>query len=432
MKKELQQKRLRSRAVATKQYAKRYAKAIRNKVTGKKPTQGHVKVKRFCLTDTELAFIQQEIENGNNNFVKLIGFKTDEFNHHSEVRISLDIANALIANSLPSTDTTTLVTFILNHADFSVSQLIMNVNLSPEVFRDLAILFRKVSKSTSFWLIARAKILRPNGPIISNLFDSIADEYIATLNVGIGVITYNRKDHLAKTVEAIKAFTTGDYELVVADDGSKDDTVEWCGQNNVLHTNCQNKGVVRNKNRALYYLNEVKKVDVLILLEDDCRPNKESWQKEWVIAALLWGHINYAHKRIIKKEDAVVSGTGSSTLPYLCRLVTGQCTACSKDAMDNIGYLDPRFNGYGAGHVEWTERFIRQGYNGSTEKHWVYPAINTGLNSDDAPTFKNPEQLEKNRALKKKISKDAHKREPWVNTDEENEFLEEIESIKDQ
>ena len=432
MKKELQQKRLRSRAVATKQYAKRYAKAIRNKVTGKKPTQGHVKVKRFCLTDTELAFIQQEIENGNNNFVKLIGFKTDEFNHHSEVRISLDIANALIANSLPSTDTTTLVTFILNHADFSVSQLIMNVNLSPEVFRDLAILFRKVSKSTSFWLIARAKILRPNGPIISNLFDSIADEYIATLNVGIGVITYNRKDHLAKTVEAIKAFTTGDYQLVVADDGSKDDTVEWCGQNNVLHTNCQNKGVVRNKNRALYYLNEVKKVDVLILLEDDCRPNKESWQKEWVIAALLWGHINYAHKRIIKKEDAVVSGTGSSTLPYLCRLVTGQCTACSKDAMDNIGYLDPRFNGYGAGHVEWTERFIRQGYNGSTEKHWVYPAINTGLNSDDAPTFKNPEQLEKNRALKKKISKDAHKREPWVNTDEENEFLEEIESIKDQ
>jgi len=432
MKKKLQQKRLRSQVVATKQYAKRYAKAIRNKVTGKKPTQGHVKVKRFCLTDTELAFIQQEIENGNNNFVKLIGFKTDEFNHHSEVRISLDIANALIANSLPSTDTTTLVTFILNHADFSVSQFIMNVNLSPEVFRDLAILFRKVSKSTSFWLIARAKILRPNGPIISNLFDSIADEYIATLNVGIGVITYNRKDHLAKTVEAIKAFTTGDYQLVVADDGSKDDTVEWCEKNNVPHTNCQNKGVVRNKNRALYYLNEVKKVDVLILLEDDCRPNEESWQKEWVIAALLWGHINYAHKRIIKKEDAVVSGTGSSTLPYLCRLVTGQCTACSKDAMDNIGYLDPRFSGYGAGHVEWTERFIRQGYNGSTEKHWVYPAINTGLNSDDAPTFKNPEQLEKNRALKKKISKDAHKREPWVNTDEEKEFLEEIESIKDQ
>jgi glycosyltransferase involved in cell wall biosynthesis len=275
-------------------------------------------------------------------------------------------------------------------------------------------------------------MIRPNGPIISNLFDSIADEYIATLNVGIGVITYNRKDHLAKTVEAIKAFTKGDYQLVVADDGSKDDTVEWCKQNNVPHTYCANKGVVRNKNRALYYLNEVKKVDVLILLEDDCRPNKENWQKEWVIAALLWGHINYAHKRIIKKEDAVVSGTGSSTLPYLCRLVTGQCTACSKDAMDNIGYLDPRFSGYGAGHVEWTERFIRQGYNGSTEKHWVYPAINTGLNSDDAPTFKNPEQLEKNRALKKKISKDAHKREPWVNTDEENEFLEEIESIKDQ
>ncbi|AGP83296.1 hypothetical protein I533_16725 [Alteromonas mediterranea MED64] len=429
MKKELQQKRLRSRAVATKQYAKRYVKAIRNKVTGKKPTQGHVKVNRFCLTDTELAFIQQETEKGNKKFEKLIGFKSDEFNNRSELRVSLDTAKALITNSSPSTDITTLVTFILNHADFPVSQFIMNVSLSPEVFRDLAILFRKVSKSTSFWLIARAKMIRPNGPIISNLFDSIADEYIATLNVGIGVITYNRKDHLAKTVEAIKAFTTGDYQLVVADDGSNDDTVEWCGQNKVPHTNCPNKGVVRNKNRALYYLNEVKKVDVLILLEDDCRPNKESWQKEWVIAALLWGHINYAHKRIIKKEGAVVSGTGASTLPYLCKLVTGQCTACSKDAMENIGYLDPRFSGYGAGHVEWTERFIRQGYNGSTEKHWVYPAINTGLNSDDAPTFKNPEQLEKNRALKKKISKDSHKREAWVDTRDKSEFLKEVESI---
>ena len=429
MKKELQQKRLRSRAVAIKQYAKRYVKAIRNKVTGKKPTQGHVKVNRFCLTDTELAFIQQETEKGNKKFEKLIGFKSDEFNNRSELRVSLDTAKALITNSSPSTDITTLVTFILNHADFPVSQFIMNVSLSPEVFRDLAILFRKVSKSTSFWLIARAKMIRPNGPIISNLFDSIADEYIATLNVGIGVITYNRKDHLAKTVEAIKAFTTGDYQLVVADDGSNDDTVEWCGQNKVPHTNCPNKGVVRNKNRALYYLNEVKKVDVLILLEDDCRPNKESWQKEWVIAALLWGHINYAHKRIIKKEGAVVSGTGASTLPYLCKLVTGQCTACSKDAMENIGYLDPRFSGYGAGHVEWTERFIRQGYNGSTEKHWVYPAINTGLNSDDAPTFKNPEQLEKNRALKKKISKDSHKREAWVDTRDKSEFLKEVESI---
>ncbi|CAA0328192.1 conserved hypothetical protein [Alteromonas infernus] len=429
MKKKLQQKQLQNRAVATKQYAKRYVKAIRNKVTGKKPTQGHVKVNRFCLTDTELAFIQQETEKGNKKFEKLIGFKSDEFNNRSELRVSLDTAKALITNSSPSTDITTLVTFILNHADFPVSQFIMNVSLSPEVFRDLAILFRKVSKSTSFWLIARAKMIRPNGPIISNLFDSIADEYIATLNVGIGVITYNRKDHLAKTVEAIKAFTTGDYQLVVADDGSNDDTVEWCGQNKVPHTNCPNKGVVRNKNRALYYLNEVKKVDVLILLEDDCRPNKESWQKEWVIAALLWGHINYAHKRIIKKEGAVVSGTGASTLPYLCKLVTGQCTACSKDAMENIGYLDPRFSGYGAGHVEWTERFIRQGYNGSTEKHWVYPAINTGLNSDDAPTFKNPEQLEKNRALKKKISKDSHKREAWVDTRDKSEFLKEVESI---
>jgi hypothetical protein len=438
MKNFLQQTGLLEAAVATKRRALKYLKAARRKVKNENSSRGaqtnsqcQVENGEFHLTKSELAFIQEQFDQGNKEFGRLLGLqhKNSELAANKKIKISLNTARSLIDSSLTSTDTVALLTFILNHADFPASNLIMSKAFAPEIFRDLAILFRSVNKCTSFWLIARAKMLRPNGPLISSLFESIADEYIATLSVGIGVITYNRKDYLAKTVEAIGTYTTGQYQLVVADDGSKDDTSAWCKKNNIPHISCANKGVVRNKNRALYYLNEVKKVDVLILLEDDCRPSVENWQRDWVIAALLWGHINYAHKRIINKESAVVSGAGSSTSPYLCKLVTGQCTACSKGAMSSVGYLDPRFNGYGAGHVEWTERFIRLGYNGTTEKHWVYPAINTGLNSDDAPTFKNPEQLEKNRTLKKKISKESHKREAWVDTNEKVEFLQEIESI---
>lgn len=436
MKKRSQKTAIRRVTGAAKQKARRFLNVVtlkENRVerSGVITSELHLQSHNANLSETEMTFIRSQLDKGNKSLVKRLGFKsyTLEGVSQAEITVSLENAKELVSHYSESTDITALVTLILNRAEFPVSHFIMNVNLAPEVFRDLAILFRKVNKCTSFWLIARAKMLRPEGPVISELFESITDEYIATLNVGIGVITFNRKDHLAKTVEAITAFTAGNYQLVVADDGSEDDTVEWCEKNNIPHTNCENKGVVRNKNRALYYLNEVKKVDVLILLEDDCRPNKKNWQKEWVIAALLWGHINYAHKRIIKKEGAVVSGKGASTLPYLCKLVTGQCTACSKDAMDNIGYLDPRFSGYGAGHVEWTERFIRQGYNGCTEEQWVYPAINTGLESDDAPTFKNPEQLEKNRALKKKISKESHKREAWLGDNEKQEFLEEVNSI---
>lgn len=439
MKNSLQRIRFYTAVVALKKRAQGYLNIVSRKVRNDEPAsrsqtphQYHLENSGSRLTEDEVVFINKQLEQGNEELRRLFGLKNRNAEPvtHMNIRVSLDTARALVTDCLPSTDITTLVTFILNHADFPVNHFIMSENFSPEVFRDLAILFNKVNKCTSFWLIARAKILRPDGPVISSLFDSITDEYIDTLNVGIGVITYNRKDYLVKTVNAIKDFTTGQYQLVVADDGSRDDTLAWCEKNDVPHTTCANKGVVRNKNRALYYLNEVKKVDVLVLLEDDCRPNAENWQKEWVIAALLWGHINYAHKRIIKKEGAVVSGTGLSTSPYLCKLVTGQCTACSKDAMSNVGYLDPRFNGYGAGHVEWTERFIRQGYNGTTEKQWVYPAINSGLDSDDAPTFKNPEQLEKNRALKMKIKKESHKREAWVDKAEKKEFLEEIASIK--
>ena len=99
MKKKLQQKHLQKRAVATKQQVQRYVKAIRNKVTGQNQPQSLVKTNRFCLTNIELAFTQREIEKGNKKLEKLIGFKSNELNSDREVRVSLDAAKALIANS---------------------------------------------------------------------------------------------------------------------------------------------------------------------------------------------------------------------------------------------------------------------------------------------------------------------------------------------
>ena len=272
MKKRSQKTGIRRATGAAKQKARRFLNAVipkENRVERSSVIKSelHLQSHDSSLTASEVTFIQSQLEKGNKSFVKCLGFKslTIEGVSQAEVKVSLGNAKELVEHYVASPDIITLVTLILNHAEFPVSHFIMSVKLAPEVFRDLAILFRKVNKCTSFWLIARAKMLRPEGPVISELFELITDEYIATLNVGIGVITFNRKDHLAKTVEAIKAFTTGDYQLVVADDGSKDDTVEWCEKNNVAHTNCANKGVVRNKNRALYYLNEIIKVDVLIL-----------------------------------------------------------------------------------------------------------------------------------------------------------------------
>ena len=47
------------------------------------------------------------------------------------------------------------------------------------------------------------------------------------IRVGIGIITYNRKDVLAETLARLRAHTTSPCALAVADDGSDDGTAIW-------------------------------------------------------------------------------------------------------------------------------------------------------------------------------------------------------------
>ena len=56
----------------------------------------------------------------------------------------------------------------------------------------------------------------------------------------------------------------------------------------------------------------------------------------------------------------------------------------------------------------------------------MFPAINFGLLSDDAPTFKDEAQLKKNQELKKSISGDFTYRLPWVDDIEKKQFLSEL------
>jgi glycosyltransferase involved in cell wall biosynthesis len=53
------------------------------------------------------------------------------------------------------------------------------------------------------------------------------------MKLGIGVSTYNRKESLVRTLEAVRRHTKSNYEIVVSDDGSRDGTqgcsVLWLG-----------------------------------------------------------------------------------------------------------------------------------------------------------------------------------------------------------
>jgi glycosyltransferase involved in cell wall biosynthesis len=245
--------------------------------------------------------------------------------------------------------------------------------------------------------------------------------------IGIGVITYNRLNFLKKCVSHIKSYTKLPYYLVVADDGSQDGTLEWCKKQGIPVITGNNKGCAWNKNRALYYLLNSTDSDVITILEDDCWPADHAWAQAWAVSAQKFGHICDAHPVHHSSQGAILSGRGTPTDPFLSKLSTAPCTATMREALEEVGYLDSRFKGYGAEHVEWSIRFNKKNppiIDGSKaiEAFWV---MHSGLEEHDGPSFSNKEQIQYNRQLRRSMNNDPIFKLPWSSDEERLEFLEE-------
>ena len=179
--------------------------------------------------------------------------------------------------------------------------------------------------------------------------------------VGIGITTFNRADMLRRTIEAIRAHTRHPHILFVADDGSTDGTVAMLAAMRVPHLAASNRGIAWNKNRALFYLSQVHRCDVVIMLEDDTYPDADGWERNWIDAAVRHGHINLYPSHWTEPN---LSGAGTIDDPYVSRLLTGQCSAFARRSIDTVGFMDTRFRRYGFEHVEHSYRMISCGYGG--------------------------------------------------------------------
>lgn len=179
--------------------------------------------------------------------------------------------------------------------------------------------------------------------------------------LGIGITTYNRCESLRQCLTHVQRYTRQPFHLIVADDGSNDETANFLRQENLALVTGSNRGVIWNKNRALFILHHIVNCDVIILLEDDCYPTEENWQAAWVNAARGWGHANLAG-RWFRQE--FLGGSGTVEDPIISQSTSGQCAAFSREALLFCGFMDTRFKGYGFGHIEHSQRMVRSGYGG--------------------------------------------------------------------
>ncbi len=256
-----------------------------------------------------------------------------------------------------------------------------------------------------------------------------------TNRIGIGVITYNRLEYLKGCINNIRKYTQSPYYLVIADDGSSDGTVEWCQSEGLVVITGQNRGVCWNKNRALYALKEYTDANCIMLLEDDCWSTEKGWELAWLQTTAIWHHVNYAAPWILKHNPAAIYQQSGEmpTSPYLLKLITGQCTTSSRQALNCVGYLDSRFQGYGYGHSEWTQRFMRcSAFIDSLPVPIgeTYPAINTGLTTQKSISYSNEADRQKNAQVLSSLTNEPIYRSPWQKEDEKFLFLQEVSSVQ--
>jgi glycosyltransferase involved in cell wall biosynthesis len=252
--------------------------------------------------------------------------------------------------------------------------------------------------------------------------------------IGIGIVTYNRRDILAATVEKVRRFTRHPaVDFVVADDGSTDGTLGWLRDNDIPAVTGVNMGIAWNKNRALYFLSEMLGCETVILLEDDTQPSKPGWEDAWIAAGRFWGHANFAAPWM---KDLFISGQGTPADPVLCDKLTAQCAVFSRESLLFGGFYDSRFRGYGHEHVEHTRRLVRVGFGGTDRivdghEQMRFKLIRGDISVVDVPSYENHEQAEQNRLIAGPLMTDQSYRAPWRDDAELKQFRAEMRSALD-
>ena len=257
------------------------------------------------------------------------------------------------------------------------------------------------------------------------------------MKIGIAICTFNRVETLLETLKKIQINTKSPHEIIVVDDGSSDKTVDELKKTGVKFLSCRNRGIAWNKNRAIFYLKNFTKSDIIIVFEDDTFPIEPHWEDRWINGISLWGHINLAAR--YWGTEGFHDGDGSPERPFKSHHVSAQCAGFSPECIDYVGYMDSRFRSYGMEHVEHTNRMLQGGYGGellNDTKRQIYYLIDSPMEILFRDTSVGLDDESRNKAISKnieiciQIQHDKIKRDPWINDEEMCVFLSEYNKFR--
>lgn len=251
------------------------------------------------------------------------------------------------------------------------------------------------------------------------------------MSIGIGIITYNRQWKLAECITRLRTMTAESYDLIVADDGSTDSTLDYLREEKVAVVTGQNRGIAWNKNRALFTLAE-RNHEIILLLEDDCFATDANWLPFWFQIVQQWGHVNYAGQWWPK--ELFLRGDGTVNNPFFCSATTAQISGFRRDVISAVGFYDTRFRRFGHEHTEHSTRIIRAGFGGNQrlvmgQRQYDFACANYGFECTCDASFTSEAGVAANADVLTRIAHEPVYRDPWRTDYERASLLAEVSGI---
>ena len=191
------------------------------------------------------------------------------------------------------------------------------------------------------------------------------------MNISIVIPNYNGKHLLADCVHSIRKNTAIDYEIIVVDNGSQDDSLAFCMQQNIPFVSLpENRGFAAACNYGI----QVASGDYVVLLNNDVMV-----APYWLDAMMTCMH-QTENTGIVGPMSNYISGPQLLPFSYtnledtaeklrkkfngkskeVHRLV-GLCLLIKREVIDRIGLLDERFS---LGHYEDDDYCLRARHAG--------------------------------------------------------------------
>lgn len=179
-------------------------------------------------------------------------------------------------------------------------------------------------------------------------------------NIGVGILSYNRKESLKRLVRSIVQYTNLDRTTIfISDDGSTDrptlDYLDEIAKNHriIIIRNKENVGVAANSNRLLRCLFRFK---YGLLLNDDVEVLQDGWDRFYVEATKNTDihHFQFRQPGVYGAEPGDLIDKGQFHIRKVDCRPHGAVLSFTNEMLTECGYFDENYGKYGMEHVDWS------------------------------------------------------------------------------